>query len=147
MIQPIGVTKTNLIKALWHASVPQKPINSDKYVKISNELDGKLFNYIDRIKSTIANYAKKNDLKVKFLSIEEGSDKLAMEVQRKEMKVVEQAFPNVFDVNFGNSSQFPFYLDDVTLKTEIPVDFSKDKEPLSRVIFKAVADLKNKPVK
>jgi len=66
-IKPVGYYfKNNPIKALIKANSKSKPINPSDYVTISQDFNKEPFNYILGLKSTLANYAKANKIKIEI---------------------------------------------------------------------------------
>lgn len=134
-----------------------KPINVEKYVGISPQIEGNTFNYLHGIKSTIANYAKKNDLKVKFHALEGIDDEILMSVDKKEIKAVHIQHPTIVGDSFGFDSNVAFVSDPVEKNTTLFVDkydvdpelrankglesMGNKEESFARQIYKALEDV------
>lgn len=133
-----------------------KPINTEKYIGISPLIEGRTYNYINGIKSTIANYAERNNLKVKFHALEGTDEEILMSVDKKTLKPVNIDHQTIVgDVDsFASNVVFvsepekniPLFVDrydvDPELREMKGLDAMKnEKESFARQIYKALENV------
>lgn len=116
----------------------EKRINNS--VRISDDLDDRLYSYINGIKSVIANYAEKNNIKVNFTKNVEDSGKFNVEVEKYKRECLPNSYPTMTLEGPQTQNLPETTKKDITITTALASDFSKNPDPLSVKIYNAITE-------
>lgn len=133
----------NLLKALYKAKFPSSLAerNYDKYVKLSQELDGDVFNRLESAKPAIGNFAKQEGLRLEFKP-SDAADEFFMTGTKDKIEVVFPEKSSFVDM-FGVPKPEPYFY--INQEEFAPIAFPnktpEGEEAFPRSVYKALYNL------
>lgn len=137
-IQKINSFVDSKITKIKRFILPSKPekVNYGRFVKISKTLDKDTFVYLNKIKSTLGNYAKHNRLIVIFEELEGISKKAKMNVYKMESRFLERFYDAI---DFPHDEPVKLNKKDIIIDTDV---FNGEKfYETTKNIYNKVADI------